>query len=680
MASERLPLPTKLAAGVGFGQAYISGEPPLGRLGAARAGVGMLRLILGYLQDRRLRRTRPAPIVPGVWAWLGTQRLSLRGLSRPVQAMAGCCMATAGLAGGLLVAQGAGLSLPGGRDPVPLYESLPALVPPTAYAGLAVIAATAALAARQERWRWPRLTLWLVGLIGATLAAYMVAIGLLTMTTAGAAALLRTASASIFVGLAAGLLGLAAAVVLVAAATRLLRGSPVVLCLVAAAPFGLALLTWMLADAHRVAVPEEAFARLAPTSVMSARGLFAVPAIQLSAALGLSIGLLLLWQVVGGSRAARDAGLLASALGGGLARLLVVMLAAKLVWLGFGYAGLLPAVLGGRADVWTASRQDGWLSWALAIGLVGTGAWWLATRDRRQPLSEAGFNTAVWVVVAGFQLFPLLASLLILSEPWEMLVSLQKPIEWVAELRNWLGNVLGVLFFVSVPLTVVGAALAAFVLLRRQRTERNLARLSAAIFLAAFAAWNLPRIVIGSGQLLGVWPQTDPQTDPLPGAVEPATVDVLLTIAIAMLLMLWWQGRQGGAGPAALTLVLIVSTLVAHVTTLLPPEWGQGALFFIGLVLPLAYALLFDAAALNEEALGRPARVLAAVGITAVLLVLASVQVAVGFLGPDRATEAELGARLLLIPFVAILVATTVDDLSERQPFSRTPARSLRTD
>ena len=66
--------------------------------------------------------------------------------------------------------------------------------------------------------------------------------------------------------------------------------------------------------------------------------------------------------------------------------------------------------------------------------------------------------------------------------------------------------------------------------------------------------------------------------------------------------------------------------------------------------------------------------------ISAVLLVLASVQVAVGFLGPGRATEAELGARLLLVPFVAILVATTVDDLSERQPFSRALARSLRTD
>jgi hypothetical protein len=226
----------------------------------------VLRLVLGYLQDRRLRRTHHASIVPALWAWLASRRLRVRGLPRPVQVMAGCCMAAAGLAGGLLVAQGAGFQLPGGRDPSPLYASLPALVPATAYGGLAVIAATAALAAQQQGWRWPRLTLWLVGLAGATLAAYLVAIALLARRTAGAAELLRASSASLWVGLAAGMLGFAAAMVLVVAAARLLRGPPLVLCLIAALPFGLALATWVLADAQQVTVQPNSLARLGPRS------------------------------------------------------------------------------------------------------------------------------------------------------------------------------------------------------------------------------------------------------------------------------------------------------------------------------------------------------------------------------------------------------------------------------
>jgi hypothetical protein len=632
-----------------------------------RGGAEVLRLILGYLQDRRLRRPHHAGQFPELWAWLAGRRVHLRGLSRPVQVLAGCCLVTAGVAGGLLVAQGAGLSPPGGRDPNPLDESLPALVPATAYAGLAVIAASVALAAQQPGWRWPRLTLALVGLSGATLAAYMVAIALLTMRSDGNADL-RAASTSIWAGLVAGMLGMAVGGLLAVAARPLLRGRPMVLCLLAALPFGLALLTWVLAAGQRVAVPPDTLAQLGLPSGVSTRALFAVPAVRLSAALGLSIGLLLLWQVVGGSRAARDAGLLASALAGNPARLLVVLLATKLLWLGLAYAGLLPAVLGGRAEDWADSRQDGWLSWAIAAGLVGTAVWWLATRDRREPLSEAGFTAAVWVVVAGFQLFPLLASLVLAAEPWVILLSTLTPVDGVAEVRTALENVLGGLFILSVPLTVVGAAIAVPILLRRKRTGRNAARrLSAAMFLAAFAAWNLPRIVVGSGQMLGVWRQTTP----LPGSVEPASVDTLLTIGIAALLILWWRGRQRGAGPAALMLVLLASTLIAHATTLWPPEWHQGALYFIGLVLPLAYALLFDAAALNEDARSRPARVLAAVGVTAILLVLASVQVGVGLLGPDRATEAELGVRLLLVPFVAILVATTIDDLDVRQPLGR---------
>jgi hypothetical protein len=632
----------------------------------------VLRLILGYLQDRRLRRTHHAGHIPELWAWLAARRVRLGGLSRPVQVLAGSCLVTAGLAGGLLVAQGAGLALPGGRDPNPLDAPLPALVPAAAYGGWAVIAASLALAAQQPGWRWPRLTLTMVGLAGATFAAYMVAIALLTIRAPRSADLLGIASTSIWVGLVAGVLGLAAAALLVGAAPRLLRGPPTVLCLVAALPFALALLIWVLADTQRVAVPPDALARLGLTSGISARALFAVPAVKLSAALGLSVGLLLLWQVVGGSRAARDAGLLASALGGDGARLLIALLAAKLLWLGLAYAGLLPAILGSRAEDWTDSRQDGWLSWALAAGLVGTALWWLATRDRREPLSEVGFTTAVWVVVAGFQLFPLLASLVLASEPWELLLSTLTPVDGAAEVRTSLGNVLGALFIVSVPLTVIGAAVAVPILLRPKRTARNPARLSAAIFLAAFAAWNLPRIVIGSGQMLGVWPQTTP----LPGSVEPASVDALLTIGIAVLLALWWRGRQRGAGPAALMLVLLASTLVTHATTLWPPEWRQGAFYFIGLVLPLAYALLFDAAALNEATHSRPARVLATVGVTAILLVLASVQVAVGLLRPDRATEAELGVRLLLVPFAAILVATTIDNLSQRQPRVQDPMYS----
>jgi hypothetical protein len=172
------------------------------------------------------------------------------------------------------------------------------------------------------------------------------------------------------------------------------------------------------------------------------------------------------------------------------------------------------------------------------------------------------------------------------------------------------------------------------------------------VFLIALAVWALPRVLNLVPHLLGM---PAPSGTDAPGTVELVTLDTAVTVMVATLAA--WHWRTGrGADAGALTLVLVVSTLLAHASTLVPAGLSS-TFFYVALIFPVVYDLAFDSEPLNESAPERPYRVVRTLSVRAALLLLLAVGIVLGQVDPFRASEGEVAYLLFAPPFTAWLVA-----------------------
>ncbi len=577
-------------------------------------------------------RTRPRPAGRRLLAWWRGRRLELSTLPPAARTLTLAAFAACGLAGFAIVAIGAGWTIPGGADPYTGPEgetAVPRLLLGLTYLGLALAAAVLTAGSLEAGWRRPRLTRAAVGFVAGAVAAGCAG---LTGEVAG------TFGGSLLPARALAWAALPLALALPLAPARLLAPRPRVAAALAAAPFLLVGLGYAFASGDQALVGGEL---VSERSIVSASLVLAVTD------LGVALGLLLLWGAFASARQARDYGELGAAALARVPWVVGILLAGKLVWLGFGYAERLPGALRGSPEAWQESIDNGPFGWALALelALLATVVL-LRARPRGDGFERLGGPVALTSVglAAPFLVF----ALMLLLVEYAFVLPTSAVGRWIADAAGWF--VEPRVASAAVVGTVVGAAVLGFLLLRLR------VHTSAAIFLALVAAWGLPRAITTAWRIVvGV------ESEPPFRSVALVTLDAAFTAALAVLALLWWAGRQRAVGPGALLVALAVSTLVAHPGVFLPSGWKTGMLFYLALVYPPLWQFVLDAASLNERTADRPARVLRAAGLSALLLVVAAVNVAVEIAAPGKTTVladflGQVGRYFLIVPLAALLV------------------------
>ncbi|MBA3236211.1 MAG: hypothetical protein H0T59_09515 [Chloroflexi bacterium] len=550
--------------------------------------------------------------------------------------------------------------------------------------GIAVACVDLVLANRWRERRLSRLVLVAIGVLGVAMSSVLVgAAGDLARVESmvGETQPVPQPPASLMIAL-GGAAGLIASVIAIALPIQRRRPiNPWILAAAAASPFAITALllvgvgyeTFDLGpSAAEVGLPQilTAAAYVAPSLTLVANivGFWLVP--------------LVLWQVVTWARASRrELGTAVTARLGGRPWLLVAAVTLKLGWLALGIAGRLPLSIGGGSPVWQATAADGLVAWLIAVAFAALAGWWLVS-VRRIPISERGFAPAALMVIVGFSMITVLMSLALTALPIAGLLPgtpVSEPLA-TACASTWasasIGNTARCLLVsatdhqfeltILVQLATLIAALVVAAWLWRRPGHRSMI-----VFLLAVVAWIAPRVPDVVGALLGL-----PQGPSF--APELATLDAALTILIALLAAAWYTGRQQGATPAALLLVLVVSTLLVHAGTLVPAVL-VATFFFLALLFPIAYELLFDSETLNEAKPDRPGRVLESLGVRVGTLSLVALGIVVGTVAPSDDNWGELGRVLFAVPFSALLVAATLSHRAEPDggPEPQPPARPV---
>lgn len=568
----------------------------------------------------------------------------------------------------LLVASAFGVPLPGGTLVVPSVLGSPpdqAQIAIVIFLWLAMAALSAsalALAARPDVSR-PRLITLLVGLITFTFVADQVSVGdvLHRYESFG---IVNGSIAVWRVFHAAGWIGAAAALIMMLMPVAVLRSHVLVPLVLGAAPYLLGLAAFLVAGDTTYQLPSD------PT-VGTAQGLAARPFLDNGQILSFAIVVLVFWQAATWARAAtRDIGLRVSSVVRRWPLVLLLLLLAKFGFLAVGYA-LANDCASSASDVWTISRCDHPITFLIAaLFVTGISLWLLKPErlplsDRRLPLVAAGIVTGFALVLIGLLLLRPAATLVGLVQVGGTTATTPFP----ACLQTAFDGGPGSLVFCATsaleplidlaPLaTVVAAALLGMVIAIRRGLR------SVALLLLVFAIWAAPRALDVLFDRVGV------------GTVVPnlgmelATFDAALTIAIAILALASLKSRGRSADPAALSLALVVSTLIAHGGTLVPGDW-QRPLFFLLLAAPLIYTFVFDARGLNVAGPDRPTRVLAGLVGAAALLTLATAGVVLGTRSPTDYLYERYAGLLFLVPFAVIVVGARITDIRA--------ARSLET-
>jgi hypothetical protein len=566
----------------------------------------------GTKKSSQIHESRPRLKLDQVLRAWEERRLRLGDLSSGTRFLAIASLIIAIIASIFVVLFAAHISVLGGNDQLPVAEPVPRLMTIIVYVGLAVAAAIFTLAALDRGWRLPRFTLAAVGYTGLAIAGLLVD---------AANDMRRQASGRPGLLLVAGSLSVVMATAVAVAPRRFAYRWPWLLPALAAGPFLMGLVAYLTAGSPFAAQPAVAVATL----------------------LGFAVSFLLLWQAVEGVRNTRGIAVLAAdrikkwpwILGG------ILML--KLLWIGLGYTGTLPELLGGHRAVWSSSFHDGVVSWALTILFVGAGIYWLFRLP--QSVDDRYLSVATWGLALALTIVTLLAMVVILLLGVIAPLHNERLSASVLALSDWLIN--------QVPWNntiVVWAALGLGLILLwwpKGRKARPLA-----VFLLVFAAWSVARAVIVTYELLT---RKSVGGNP-PGFVDVVTVDTVVTLAVAVLALLWWQRRQRVAGPGALMVILVASTLLAHHATVIPRSWGS-TVFYLALLYPVAYQFLFDAKELNQNVPARSTRVLAATGLAEVVLTIVAMRLWVGMDRYDPAASPEPWRILFVVPFGAMLIA-----------------------
>lgn len=585
-----------------------------------------------------------------------------------VVVIAACCM--------VAILGGMGVALPGGSVAVPgglLAEPTPVAVPLAAAVltclGLAVASMALVAAAVGAEQRYARLTLVVVGILGASLgAATLGAVGLLDSLAASTGATERNLGTAARV---AGLGAVAAATAIIVIPPRWARRHPGGSTILAAMPFVLPLVAVLVAaGAENPVTPlGQALYPSFPPTVSGAAAIVG-PIHVYSTSVAFLLVPLGLWQAVTWARASgRQIGARVGRRASRLAWLLMALVGAKLTWLALGYGGLLPAMLGGRSAAWPEVRADGVVAWAYAAVLVGLALWALLRRSRKAVISEGPAERAAGLTVALFWsaqalVVGLLILLPILQLVWrEPVAPVPDDVSLTACILDWFPSggpaavtCLDTWLLQRVPFVQAAVLIAALVLgvtwlVRGRRT-------SAALFLAVLGAWALPRSLNILSELT---PPELPALAAIPSIDAPglATMDALVTLAVGAMALAWHLGRQRVAPPSILALALVVSSLLAHGDTLLPTGLGL-AFFAAALAFPVIYELTLDSEGLNADRADRSIRVLRALGIRSAVMTLVAVAIAVNVTALAESSNDDLARLLFALPFSVIVVAAAM--------------------
>lgn len=606
-------------------------------------------------------------------------RLRLRGLRGVRRHAALLAVAVILVASAVILATSLGLSLPGLATQVPggqLAEDAPVTVPSFAILlaclGMAVAAAAIALGSAPMNMvlapTFIVLELTLAGLGGLVLAtsgAVRFHAGLvvngndLAPTMYSATGLLALATAALL------------PVLLFARRRWVHVGAP----LLAAAPFIALAATIMLAgDQHADIRPwVQAQFRDYPPRLYLTATIFGPLLVIVGSAAGL-VALLTIWQASEFSKAtARHIGTAFALASSRWTWLFAALLAAKLAWLAAGLLDLLPPVLGGTSDIWSAIRSDDAFGWGYAAALgLGAAAWLLRGRE---PIDDDRAKGVAGRVVLLFATVTfLLAALPLISAALSGLFpGTYPPIPdditiggclgtWVplgpAAASGCLG--LAIIGWQGVwwLLVIAAGLVVGIVALRRQPNDAG------GIFLVALGAWAMPRAIDAVRRL---HPIETPWLGELPAldATQPETFDVVVTLLVFVLALAWWSGRQRKLGPGPLLVILTVSTFLIDGTSVSPSAPGA-LLLAIAVVFPVLYELGFNSRAMNRASADRDVRVLQLLGVRAFALTVLATLVIVDVNALQESTQVRLGFVLFAIPLGATIVAATVRRLQRR--------------
>jgi hypothetical protein len=609
--------------------------------------------------------------------------LDLGGLPRAVFAFALAELLVLGAAAAVVVATAFAWPMPGPSVEIPqrFFEnpsSLPLVVGALTSLSACVAAAAVAWSAVHER-RWlSAFILVAVGLLGLSYGLRLIIQGELLAAAEGlfsgpaSSSQVQASGVLQALGWSGVLAGLVTAV-LALLPRRLWARARLFVPALAALPFTLGAIALMFGSGAVVDAGEHASAYGFPR-VLTAAG-YVAPALSFVALVGgMWLIPLEMWQAVVWAHATRDIGVWVSRISSRLPLLLVALLGAKLMWLVLGYLGLLPLVLGGQSEVWAASRNDGFPAWLIAFVLAALIGAWLF-QQRRVVLSERGLLPAALLLVGGFTVVTVLQSLTLVGFELATRLPATGRLGSLATLcgTDWATEALGntikcrLLQFVSLDLIVpsqlftlgVALVLGTWLVLRRS---------PAGIWLIGIVVWVSPRIFDVVASLAA------PSSPPRPIAPEVATFDTALTVVVATLAALWWTNWQRAAPPAQLLLILAVSTLLAHVSTVVPDYAGPGV-FYLALLFPVTYELLFRAHEVNSREPGRPARLLQYLALRCAGVGFIALLVALGSVLPGEPSFATLGYVLFAVPFSLLLVGAS---LSPKEVAATSPVETSR--
>ena len=581
----------------------------------------------------------------------GARRLRLEGLSSVPRFLSAAALAGGILAALCLFALAFEIDLPGGTDDVGIQgeEPLPVARVVTVVALLALAACGAALAyaaAGSTAW-WRRAALAGLGVAGLGLGGSLVELGRVVESygeVAPGADLFEGGTATVVRVL--GAIALVAAVAVACAPSAWLLRGRLIAAAVGAAPFLCVLLAYLY-------VRISANGRI--PGVTHPEALAAQAFVALVASAGFVVSALLLWQAVVGARASRDIGVAGSRAALVEPQLVLWLLGIKLAWLALGYLDVLPAALGGNLPSWEATRDDDWLSWLIVAAFASLAAAFLLRRarirdpDEREPLLAAGATATglVLFLLLGTVAIFLVAALGVFPDSG-LRAAVRDAGDWFAE---------GILESQVVVVYLAGVVGIGLLVLRRRRL--------AAAFLVLFFVWSLARAI-------DITRHGENLPEHALGRVELASLDTALTVAVAIVALTWLRRRPAAADRAAVTLVLVASTVLVYTGGFLGSIWESGA-FYVGLIFPAAYRFLFEAESLNRDGPEREERVLFAVALASALLVIATVQIESGFLSVASIGTGALGRALLAAPFAAVIVAIALSVLASPAVAGRSP-------
>lgn len=391
------------------------------------------------------------------------------------------------------------------------------------------------------------------------------------------------------------------------------------------------------------------------------------------------IGVLFLWQSVIAARAVRrQIGRAAARRATRAPGLLLGLLGAKLVYVVAGLAGLLPAILrGGDPDrSWVERIMADPIGLMVAVVLVAMLTLWLL-RGSHPPISSRAVGAAAAFYVIGFNLPAILASLVILVLPVVGLISadFERTIPAHGSFGTCLEFAAGNLSLVTACISssladlIPHAGLATWALgwiviawmARRRRWPE----------VAAFGAiglWVTPVAIARLREFLGSGPVTTF------GRPDLLSIDFLLTGVIAILAVLWWVGRQHAVAPGAMSLLLVVATLLGALGAATGPS-NQTLIIGLVLLVTAAYELLFDSESVNTAGAERAELLPRVLGLQ--LLGLGILLAAIAF---DRfaAPGADL-AELFVPPVLAVLLLADVSRRRRGSGPDRRRPRPIRT-